>query len=73
MQENIKIAQLNVTLSTQTLSLADQRYKSGLNDMVELNDAKLNYTKSKSNFVNIYYNYLTAVANLDYSVGIVHD
>lgn len=73
MQENIKIAQLNVTLSTQNLSLADQRYKSGLNDMIELNDAKLNYTKSKSNFVNIYYNYLTAIANLDYSVGIVHD
>lgn len=72
-QESIKIAQLNVTLSTQNLSLADQRYKSGLNDMVELNDAKLNYTKSKSNFVNTYYKYLTAVANLDYSIGIIHD
>lgn len=57
---------LTVELPTQNLSLAQQRYKAGLSDMVELNDTKLEYTKSKGDLVNTYYSYLLAIANLEY-------
>ena len=68
-EDSIKIQLLSVDLATQNLSLAQQRYKAGLSDMVELNDAKLEYTKSKGNLVNTYYDYLVAIVNLDYVTG----
>jgi outer membrane protein TolC len=68
-EDSTKMQLLSVDLATQNLSLAQQRYKAGLSDMVELNDAKLGYTKSKADLVNTYYGYLVAVANLDYVIG----
>ncbi len=68
-EDSTKMQLLSVDLSTQNLSLAQQRYKAGLSDMVELNDAKLGYTKSKGDLVNTYYDYQVAIANLDYVTG----
>ncbi len=69
-EESIKISSLNFELSIANLDLAKQRYKAGLNDLVEFNDAKLEYTKAKSNLVNTYYNYLISHANLEYASGV---
>jgi len=69
-EESIKISSLNLELSIANLDLAKQRYKAGLNDLVEFNDAKLEYTKAKSNLVNTYYNYLISHANLEYASGV---
>jgi len=71
-EESIKISSLNLELSIANLDLAQQRYKAGLNDLVEFNDAKLEYTKAKSNLVNTYYNYLISHANLEYASGAKH-
>jgi len=71
-EESIKISSLNLELSIANLDLAQQRYKAGLNDLVEFNDAKLEYTKAKSNLVNTYYNYLISHANLEYASGVKH-
>lgn len=68
-EDTTKMQLLSVDLATQNLSLARQRYKAGLSDMIELNDAKLGYTKSKSALVNAYYSYLISLANLDYVTG----
>ncbi|MBL0703745.1 MAG: TolC family protein [Sulfurospirillum sp.] len=68
-EDSTKMQLLSVDLATQNLSLSQQRYKAGLGDMVELNDAKLEYTKSKANLVNTYYGYLDSVANLEYVIG----
>ncbi|RLA76156.1 MAG: hypothetical protein DRG78_19550 [Epsilonproteobacteria bacterium] len=68
-EDSTKIQILSLELATQNLSLAQQRYKAGLSDMVELNDAKFDYTKSKSDLVNSYYAYLISVANLEYQTG----
>lgn len=68
-EDSTKMQLLSVDLATQNLSLAQQRYQAGLSDMIELNDAKLGYTKSKADLVNTYYGYLVAVANLDYVTG----
>ena len=72
-EDSTKMQLLSVDLATQNLSLAQQRYKAGLSDMVELNDAKLGYTKSKGDLVNTYYGYLVAVANLEYVTGEIRE
>ena len=68
-EDSAKMQLLSVDLATQNLFLARQRNQAGLSDMLELNDAKLQYTKSKSALVNAYYAYRIAVANLAYLTG----
>lgn len=70
--ESIKISILSVKLASQNLELAQERYINGLNDIVELNDAKLEFIRAKSNLVNTYYEYQTNVAQLEYSTGIIY-
>ncbi len=71
-EESINIALLNADLAYQKLDLANQRYKAGLNDLVEVNDSKLQYTEAKSNLINTYYNYLSSKASLDYAIGVIY-
>jgi len=68
--DGVDIADLAVQLAKQNLGLAEERYKAGLGDMIEFNDAQLNYTLSQSNLVSIYYGYLTALARRDRAAGI---
>ena len=71
-EESINIALLSVDLSTVKLDLANKRYQAGLNDLVELNESKLQYTQAKSNLINTYYSYLSSKANLDYAIGVIY-
>lgn len=71
-EESINIALLTVDLSTAKLDLANKRYQAGLNDLVELNESKLQYTQAKSNLINTYYSYLSSKANLDYAIGVIY-
>lgn len=71
--DSIKIEVLNVQLATENLDLATQRYKAGLNDLIEVNDAKLEYTQAKSSLVNSYYNYKKDMAKLEYAKGISYE
>ncbi len=71
-QESIYIGYLNVNLAVDKLNLANQRYKAGLNDLVEVSDSKLAYTKAKSELIDTYYNYLNSKANLDYAIGVIY-
>lgn len=71
-QESINLALLNMSLSADKLNLANQRYKAGLNDLVEVNDSKLAYTRSKSQLIDTYYDYLSSKATLDYTMGIIY-
>jgi len=68
--ERVRIGLLSLDLATKNLGLADERYKAGLNDLIELNDAKLEYTQAKSSLVDTYYFYLTNIAKLEYSLGL---
>lgn len=68
-EKSIIIALQNVTLSTEKLDLAKQRYEHGLNDLLELNDSKLQYSQAKIELINTYYSYLNSIANLDYARG----
>lgn len=71
-EESINIALLTVDLSSQKLDLANKRYQAGLNDLVELNESKLQYTQSKSNLISTYYSYLSSKANVDYVIGVIY-
>ena len=71
-EDSIGIGILNVELSADKLDLANQRYKAGLNDLVEVNDSKLAYTQAKSQLIDTYYSYLNSEANLDYVIGVIY-
>ncbi|WP_169309038.1 TolC family protein [Desulforhopalus sp. IMCC35007] len=68
--ESIEIAGLATSLAQRNLELAEGRYQAGLGDMVEYNDAQLNYTSSRADLISIYFAYLTSIARLDQAAGI---
>ena len=68
-KQSVDISLLNVELSKQNLELAQERYINGLNSLVELNDAKLDFITAKNDLVNQYYGYKISQANLKYEIG----
>ncbi|MCP4340751.1 MAG: TolC family protein [Desulfobulbaceae bacterium] len=68
-RESVQIALQTLELSKENLHLAEKRYKSGANDVIEFNDAQINLTRSRSEVVVTYYGYLTALAGIEYSIG----
>lgn len=70
-REAVDIADQTLTLAQENLLLAEGRYKAGLNDIIEFNDAQLTYTRSQSNLVSTYYAYLTALARIEFSTGTI--
>ena len=70
-RDSVDIAYETLILAAENFVLADKRYKAGLNDMIEYNDAQLNLTRTQSNLVTTYYDYLTALANIEYATGVI--
>ncbi|MFA9372890.1 MAG: TolC family protein, partial [Poseidonibacter sp.] len=68
--DSIKIGLLSLDLSIKNLNLANERYKAGLNDLLEVNDAKLEYTQAKNSLINSYYTHLSNNAQVKYELGI---
>jgi len=71
-KQSVDISLLNVELSKQNLELAQERYINGLNSLVELNDAKLDFITAKNDLVNQYYGYKISLANLKYEIGTIN-
>ena len=69
-REGVDIADQTVELAEENLRLAEGRYKAGIGDLLEFNDAQLLYTQNQSELVITYYNYLTALARIDRAVGV---
>jgi outer membrane protein len=68
-RDGIKIADMAVQLAQKNLELAEGRYKAGLGDMIEFNDAQLNLTRSQSDLIGTYFSYLTALAGIERATG----
>jgi outer membrane protein len=66
----VDIADQTLELAAENLRLAEGRYKAGLGDLLEFNDAQLLYTQNQSNLVVTYYSYLTALARIERAVGV---
>lgn len=69
-RDGVDIADETLLLATENLEMADGRYKAGLSDSVEYDDAQLDFTRAQSNLVITFYDYLTALARLKRAVGV---
>lgn len=69
-RQGIDIAAQGLKLAEDNLDLADVRYKTGIGNLLEFNDAQLLYTESQSNVVITYYNYLTSLARIEQAIGV---
>ena len=67
--KSVFLADKILKLAGENLSLADGRYKSGLGDLIEFNDAQLRFTKAKSNLITTFFDYNTSLASLEKAVG----
>jgi outer membrane protein len=65
----IGVAETFQNQTTQALSLAQTRYKLGLNSIVELSQAQLQSTQATVEAVNARFDYLLALRSLDYARG----
>lgn len=68
----VDLAHETLGLASENLELAEGRYKAGLNDILEYNDAQLNLTTAQSNLVTTYYAYLTALARIENATGLTN-
>ncbi|TKB07247.1 TolC family protein [Desulforhopalus sp. IMCC35007] len=68
-KERVKIALKTLELARENLALAEKRYESGANDVIEYNDAQLSLTRTRNDLVVTYYGYLTALAGIEYASG----
>ena len=71
-KQSIDIALQSIGLAMENLELAQERYKNGLNSLVELNDAKLDFITAKNELVNQYYAYKASQATVEYETGVIH-
>ena len=70
-REGVNIADQTLNLAKENLQLADGRYKAGIGDILEFNDAVLLLTENQSSLVVTYYNYLTELARLERAIGVI--
>ncbi|MEA3469941.1 MAG: TolC family protein [Thermodesulfobacteriota bacterium] len=72
-RESVFLAEKITKLAKENLDLADERYKTGLGDMIEFNDAQIRYTDAQNNLVTTFFDYNTALANLENATGFFPD
>ena len=72
-RDSVFLADKITRLAKENLELADERYKTGLGDVIEFNDAQIRFTVAKSNLVTTYFDYQTALANLEKAIGFFPD
>ena len=70
-REGVDIADQTLELAKENLELADGRYKAGIGDVLEFNDAQLLFTENQSSLVVTFYNYLTALARIERAIGVI--
>lgn len=68
---NVLLAGEIVDLAKDYLRLADERYQSGLGDVIEYNDAQFRLSEARGNLVVSYVNYLVALAEVEKAVGTI--
>lgn len=69
--EQLKTTEELAQNASETFTLAQARYHSGLSSIVELSDAQLNLTSAQIAEANARYNVLIQQANLNYQTGLI--
>lgn len=70
--QEIEVAQRLVSEANTAMHLAQARYDAGLGSIVELNEAELNQTSALITAASARYDYLRAMAALQFAVGNLH-
>lgn len=68
-RQGVEIALKTLALAKENVNLAEKRYKTGANDVLEFNDAQLRLTSARGDLVVAYFNYLSALAEIEYAGG----
>lgn len=68
-RKRVQIALQTLEFAKQSVLLAEKRYKSGITDAIEYNDAQLNLTRTRNDLVVTYYSYLIALAGIEHATG----
>jgi len=69
MKDSVELSQSLLEVSAEKFNQASKRYKHGLSDYIELQQARQGYIDSKASLVIDYYNYYSAIAILDNAIG----
>ena len=69
MKDSVELSQSLLEVSDEKFDQASKRYEHGLSDYIELQEARQGYIDSKASLVVNYYNYYSAIAVLDNSIG----
>ena len=68
-EEAIKTAETALRQAEENLDMAEGRYQAGVSDAIELSDAQVLYTESRSSLVQAVYERHKALAGLEFAVG----
>jgi len=68
-KDTVELAQSLVKVSNEKFNQASKRYENGLSDYIEIQEARQDYIDSKATLVIDYYDYYTAIADLDNAIG----
>jgi outer membrane protein len=68
-EEAIKTAENTLKQAKENLDIAQGRYQAGVSDVIELSDAQMLYTESRSALVQAVYDHHKAQAGLEFAVG----
>ncbi len=69
MKDSVELSQSILEVSNDKFDQAGKRYKNGLSDFIELQQARQGYIDAMANLVVDYYSYYVAVAILDNAIG----
>jgi len=69
-QETIRNAEIALNQAKDNLAIAQGRYEAGVSDSIELSDAQVLYTESRSTLVQAVYERHKALAELEFAAGI---
>ena len=69
LEKNIPLMQVKVKQTLENYELADARYEVGLNNFIELQDAKENYNNAQRDYVQTIYKYNVALTDLKTAMG----
>ncbi len=72
-ESNIKAAERNVDLAQKGYEISNLRYKEGNGTQVELMNAELQLRNAKTNILRYYYDYISAVEDINYWTGKVNE
>jgi outer membrane protein len=67
--EQIVAARKGSQASNENLELATKRYQQGLNDIIEITDAQIQYLTAETKCINSLYDYKIAEAMLEKAIG----